>query len=80
MNTELFGGLGRTWLIAVAIMVCGTVLVALDKITGDAFINLVYLCFGAGAVKSTVVGFAQNLPKKEVYEEVCECETKNGDK
>lgn len=64
MNTELFG-VGRTWLVAIVLIVGATVLMFAGKIDQTIWQNMVYFAFGGGAAKSTLVGVAGALPKKK---------------
>lgn len=63
-GNELFG-LGRTWWMAVLLIVVSTLLLVLGKIDGDLFESLIMLAFGGGSLKSMVQKVAENFGKKE---------------
>lgn len=51
MSSELFG-LGKTWWVAIIIIVAATVMLAMSHLTADQWISLVQWVFGAAAAKS----------------------------
>lgn len=51
MNGELWG-LGRTWWMAIAIIVGSTVLTAMKVVTVDQWLEIIKWVFAAAAVKS----------------------------
>lgn len=63
MNGE-FGGFGRTWWMAIIVIVGSSVLFGFDKIGVDVWKEMVIWSFSAGAVKSAIVGGAQAITKK----------------
>lgn len=55
MKDELFG-LGRTWIMALVLIVGAFVMLSMGKINSDTFQYLITVGFGGGALKSTAVG------------------------
>ena len=53
MNGE-FLKLGRTWWVAIVIIVAATVMFGMSQLTADQWIGLVWKIFGAAAGKSLV--------------------------
>ena len=63
--SELFGGLGRTWLMAVIVIIGVTVLFAMGKVQADQWKSIVQWVFGLATAKSTAVGVAGKIKNKE---------------
>ena len=51
MSNELFG-LGKTWWVAIVIIVAATVMLGMSQLTADQWLSLVQWVFGAAAAKS----------------------------
>lgn len=62
MNGELWG-LGRTWWVAVLLIVCSTVMLALGHLDVGTWQEMVLIAYGAGAAKSAAIGVADKLKK-----------------
>ena len=68
MNQELFG-IGRTWLVALVLLVLSTAMLYTDKITTDIWVNIIMFAFGGGTIKSTLIGVSNTLSKKKGVKE-----------
>ena len=60
MNGELWG-LGRTWWVAVILIICSSVMLAMGSLDVGAWKEMVLIAFGVGAAKSTAMGVAGKL-------------------
>jgi len=58
---ELFGGVGRTWLMAVVVIVGVTVLFGFGKVNADQWKSIIEWVFALAAAKSAVVGVAGKI-------------------
>jgi len=63
MGQEI-GGFGRTWWMAIIVIIGSTVMFGFDKIAVDVWKEIIIWAFSAGSVKSAIVGGAQALTKK----------------
>lgn len=62
---ELFNGVGRTWAMAVIVIVGVTVLFALGKVDAEQWKGIVQWVFGLATAKSAAVGVAGKIKSKE---------------
>lgn len=63
--TELFNGVGRTWMMAVIVIVGVTVLFGLGNVDAEQWKEIVQWVFGLATAKSAVVGVAGKIKGKE---------------
>ncbi|HET6455552.1 MAG TPA: hypothetical protein VFI02_14195 [Armatimonadota bacterium] len=57
MEDKLFMGLGRTWFVALVLMVLSTLaFIFSDKLSAELWFQIIALAYGGGTVKSTFVG------------------------
>ena len=64
MNGE-FLKLGRTWWVAIIIIVAATVMLGMSQLTSDQWISLVQWVFGAAAAKSLGGKVAEGIANKK---------------
>ena len=60
---EMFFGLGRTWTVALIMMVMSSVMVFMGKMDVDTWQSMMYASMGMGGIKSTAVGVANAVKK-----------------
>jgi len=64
MNGEILK-LGRTWWVAIVIIVASTVMFGMSQLTADQWISLVQWVFGAAAAKSLGGKVAEGIANKK---------------
>lgn len=62
---EMFFGLGRTWALAVVVIVGATVMFGIGKVDAGQWQEIIQWVFGLAAAKSAVVGVAGKIKSKE---------------
>lgn len=64
MKKELFG-IGRTWIMALVLVVLATIMLYVGKIDATLWQNMILFAFGGGAAKSIFIGTTSVLKEKK---------------